>query len=206
MSTHAIKNDLHHAAVEEHAHHGLDNKAIFGFWCCILTDLIMFAALFATYAVLEHNTFGNIGIRQTASLHFVLVQTLILLTSAFTYGLAIVASKKNAVNKVMLWMGVTALLGLSFLGLEYHQLSQLAQAGHSWRNSAFLSVYFSLIVIHAVHIFIALLWAVVLMIQLPKQKLTDTMRTRLACFGLFWDYTVLVWMLIFFIVYLMGAI
>lgn len=191
-----------------HEHHGnklLDSKVIFGFWIFIMTDVIMFAALFATYAVLSGNTYGNIGIKQAASLPHILVQTLILLTSAFTYGIASVNSLKAGTNKTMLWLGITLLLGIAFFVMSYQGLAGLASSGHSWQKSAFLSAYFTLIGLQAVHVLAALVWIVILMIQLPMQKLTTTMRTRLACFGLFWDFLVMLWLLIFAIVYLMGA-
>jgi len=192
-----------------HEHHEtglLNSKVIFGFWVFVMTDVIMFAALFATYAVLSGNTFGNIGVKQVASLNYVLVQTLIMIASAFTYGIAMVNSLRNNSNKTMTWLGITMLLGIAFFAMSYQGLDHLYATGHSWQKSAFLSAYFTLVGLQAVHVIAALSWLFILMVQLPMQKFTTTMRTRLACFGLFWDFLVMLWLLIFAIVYLMGAV
>src|SRR5947207_1389929 len=110
---------------QELQHHGINNKAIFGFWVYLMTDLIMFAALFASYAVLRGNSFGGPGARELCSLPGALRETLILLTSSFTCGLAILAAHKNNKNQTLIWFGITFLLGVAFLTLELKEFSHL---------------------------------------------------------------------------------
>ena len=137
MTTHTLDKNNHHG--------GLDAKVIFGFWVFIVTDCIMFSGLFSTYAVLSHSTFGNIGVAQTASLPFVLVQTLLFLTSVLTLGFGVAASTRGNFNQTMLWLVITFALGAIFLSMGYHQLANLYTHGHTWRDSAFLSAYFTVI-------------------------------------------------------------
>ncbi len=191
-------------AVEHHAE--VDHKALFGFWIFVLSDFIVFASLFATYAVLHNNTFGDIGIHQVAALPQILTQSLVFITSSFAYGLAILAMKRKQANKLSLWLGVSFLLGLIFLSMEYQQFSYLLTHGHSWKTSAFLSSYFTLLGLQFIHVAVGLLWMLILMIQFSKKGLIPAMQTRFACLGIFWDFLVIVWFFILAIVYLMGAV
>lgn len=205
--TNEILNTSQHAAHHHHHHHhDTESKVIFGFWIFVLSDAILFATLFAAYVVLQNNIFGGINITQVATLPFVLTQTLLLLTSSFTYGMGMVSLRKNCKNKMMPWLLITLVLGLIFVGMEFNQFANLINNGYSWKNSAFLSAYFSLVGLQGLHVATALLWLVILMIQLTKQNVTITMKTRFSCFGLFWDFLNIVWVFIFTIVYLMGAI
>ncbi len=190
----------------EHEHHDVASKVIFGFWVYILSDFIVFATLFATYAVLHNNTYGGIGIKGVATLPFVLVQTLVFLTSVFAYGKAHAALKRQAISNVMLWMTTTFLLGGIFLWMGLHQCAYLLNSGHSWHDSAFLSSYFTLIGLQGAHVIAGLLWIVILMLQLPKQGVSETMKIRFTCLGIFWNFLSIIWLFIFAIVYLMGAI
>jgi cytochrome o ubiquinol oxidase subunit 3 len=190
----------------EHHHDDSGSKAIFGFWLYIMTDFIMFAAVFATYVVLRNNTYGGIGVNQVASLPFVLTQTLILLASTLTCGFSKAASHNNNKSAVMLWMAVSFILGLVFVSMGFHQLACLVASGSSWQSSAFLSVYFTLIVMHGLHVVVGMLWIAILSIQLMMQGLSPTMQTRVTCLNLFWNFISMVWIFIFTIVYLMGAI
>jgi cytochrome o ubiquinol oxidase subunit 3 len=106
----------------------------------------------------------------------------------------------------MLCLGLTFLLALGFLRLEQHQFCHLIAGGYTWQVSAFLSAYYSLVGIHGIHIVVALLWMIVVAIQIGMKGLTSTMKTRLTCLGLFWNFITMVWLVIFAVVYLMGAI
>ena len=195
-------------AVNQHPHHHEDtsSKVIFGFWVYIMTDCIMFASLFATYAVLYHNTYGAPGIQQITNLPCVLIQTLVLLSSVFVYSLSSVAAHHGNRCKVLFCLLLTFLIGLAFVGLEFQDFSALIANGYTWQTSAFFSAYFGLVGIHWIHVIIGLIWMLVLMVQLCMQNLSATMKTRLICLGMFWNYLNIVWIFIFTIVYLMGVI
>ena len=182
------------------------SKVIFGFWIYIMTDAIMFATLFAVYAVLHNNTFGGPGIRDVATLHHVLMQTIVLLVSVFTFGLSLVSFYRGRRGNVGFWMVATFILGLIFLGIEWNDGAALVHQGYSWTNSAFLSSYFTFLGIHGLHIFIALLWMVVLFIQFKFQGFSVMMRTRLICLSLFWNFLNLMWIVAFMVMFLMGAV
>ncbi|MGI8419745.1 MAG: cytochrome o ubiquinol oxidase subunit III [Candidatus Levyibacteriota bacterium] len=190
------------------AHHQAlaTDKTVFGFWVYLMTDLLMFGVLFATYSVLHGNIFNGPSGHEIFSLPFALLETMILLTSSFTCGLAMLAVRKNAKNQVLLWLGITFLLGLAFLGLEFSEFSKLISEGNSWQRSAFLSSFFTLVGTHGLHITSGLLWMLICMIKVKSQGLNVNIARKLTLFSLFWHFLDIVWIFIFTIVYLMGAI
>jgi cytochrome o ubiquinol oxidase subunit III len=182
------------------------NKTIFGFWVYIMTDCVLFASLFATYAVLHNNTAGGPGASELFSMPFVLAETLILLTSSYTAGLAMLAAHRGKINGVLIWFAVTFLLGAAFLGLELHEFSSLVAEGNSWRESGFLSGFFTLVGTHGLHITTGLIWMIVLMAQVIKKGLVGNTVKRLTLLSMFWHFLDVVWIFIFTIVYMLGAI
>jgi cytochrome o ubiquinol oxidase subunit 3 len=184
----------------------IEGKTTFGFWVYIMTDCVLFASLFAVYAVLHNNTFGGPNGKVLFDLPYVLGETLILLTSSFTCGLAILSAERRDKNRVLFWFGATFLLGAAFLGLELHEFRHLVMANDSWRRSGFLSSYFTLVGTHGLHITVGLLWMAVMMVRVWKQNLTESSIRRLTLLSLFWHFLDIIWIFIFTIVYLFGAI
>lgn len=182
------------------------SKNIFGFWVYIMTDCILFAGLFATYAVLHNNTFGGPAGAQLFDLHNVLLETLALLTSSFTCGLGMLAAHRGRKDHVLAWFGVTFLLGLTFLALELTEFRHLAQTGNSWRRSGFLSSFFTLVGTHGLHITVGLSWMAIMMLKVGRNGLTSPNVRRLTLLSLFWHFLDIIWIFIFTIVYLFGAI
>jgi cytochrome o ubiquinol oxidase subunit 3 len=185
--------------------HDNDQKTIFGFWVYILTDCMLFATLFATYIVLRNGTYGGPSGRDIFSMPYVLAETLILLTSSYTAGLAVLALNARRTTQIKRWLGATFLLGLAFLSLEINEFMNLASEGHDWQASAFLSAFFTLVGTHGLHITAGLLWLGVLLFQLTKRGLTAGVARRLRLFSLFWHFLDIVWIFIFTIVFMMGA-
>lgn len=181
-------------------------KTVLGFWVYLMTDCVLFASLFAVYAVLHGNTFGGPGGRELFKLPYVLVETMALLTSSFTCGLAMIAAQKRDRSQVLLWLGVTFLLGLTFLGLELSEFHKMAIEGNSWRRSGFLSSYFTLVGTHGLHITFGLIWMAVSCVFMMKRGLTEGMLKRLTLLSLFWHFLDIIWIFIFTIVYLFGSI
>lgn len=182
----------------------LKDKFIFGFWVYLMTDLIMFAALFAAYAALRNSTFGGPSGAEIFDLPQVLIETLILLTSSFTCGLAMLSVYKGNKKLSTMWFGVTFILGLSFLLLELSEFSHLIAEGNSWRRSAFLSSFFTLVGTHGLHITVGLLWIIIGLYQIWSRGLTPSINSKLLRFSLFWHFLDIVWIFIFTFVYLMG--
>lgn len=176
-----------------------------GFWIYLMTDCVLFAGLFATFAVLRGNTFGGPSGADIFDLPYVLLETMILLASSFTAGLAILGSERGYKKQALVWLVITFLLGASFLALELYEFHNLVVEGHSWSASAFLSSYFTLVGTHGLHIAVGLLWLGVLIVRLWKFKFRKTDLNRLALFSLFWHFLDVVWIFIFTIVYLIGG-
>jgi cytochrome o ubiquinol oxidase subunit 3 len=180
------------------------DKTMFGFWVYLMTDCVLFASLFAVYAVLHGNTFGGPSGHELFKLPYVLLETMVLLTSSFTCGLAMIALQNRNKQQVLFWLGITFLLGASFLGLELSEFHHMAAEGNSWRRSGFLSSYFTLVGTHGLHITFGLIWMAILGVFTWKKGLTHTVRKRLMLFSLFWHFLDVVWIFIFTIVYLFG--
>lgn len=192
-----------HAAT--HAHHS-DDTDVFGFWIYILSDCILFASLFAVFAVLQNNVYGGPGLKEISNLSYVFVETMVLLASSFTYGLAILSLYQSAKYRVLFYLGLTFLLGATFVGMELNEFINLIAEGHTWQISAALSSFFTLVGTHGLHVSIGLMWMLVLMVQLIKFGVTPVMNRRLTYLGLFWAFLDVIWIFVFTIVYLMGSL
>ena len=183
-----------------------DNTALFGFWLYLMTDCVLFASLFATFVVLRNNTFGGPSGAQLFSMPYVLVETLVLLTSSFTNGLALLSAQRRRVGPTLIWLGVTFVLGATFLTLELSEFHKFDGMGDSWRRSGFLSAYYTLVGTHGAHITVGLLWMAVMAIYIAKHGLGRLSLKRLRMLSLFWHFLDVVWIFIFTIVYLFGAL
>ncbi len=193
----------HMVAVTEAAHEeAATERVLFGFWVYLMTDLLMFAVLFAVYAVLHDNTLGGPTGRDLFSLHLALAETLILLTSSFTCGVAMIAARAGNKKQVFSWFGLTFLLGISFLGLELKEFTEFIRAGHTISSNAFFSSFFALVGTHGLHIISGLLWMAITLIFVKKRGLSTHMVRKLTLLSLFWHFLDIVWIFIFTFVYL----
>ena len=182
-----------------------DNKTLFGFWVYLMTDCVLFASLFATFAVLHSNNFGGPTAHDLFSLPYALTETLILLVSSFTCGLAILSAQNKSKHLVLFWLGITFLLGASFLGLEIHEFANFVHMGDSWRRSGFLSSYFTLVATHGLHITVGLLWILTMIFRISKGGFTRMTVRQLTIMSLFWHFLDLIWIFIFSVVYLISG-
>ncbi len=182
-----------------------DSKTIFGFWVYLMTDCVLFASLFATFIVLRNNTNGGEPGSELFSMPFVLVETLILLTSSFTCGLAMLAVQQRKKQQVQIWLAITAALGMAFLAMELYEFIHLIHEDNSWQRSGFLSSFFTLVATHGLHIAIGLIWMITMIVRISKVGLTHNSVRKLAMLSLFWHFLDVVWIFIFSIVYLLGA-
>ncbi len=176
-----------------------------GFWTYIMTDCILFGVLFATYAVLHKNTFGGPSGKDLFEAPYALGETLILLVSSFFCGLSEVGARKNSKKIVLFWLGLTFLLGVSFLVMEGMEFTKFVKMGASWERSGFLSSFFTLVGTHGCHISVGLLWMLVMMFQVAIKGFNPFVMRRLACLRLFWHFLDVVWIFIFTLVYMMGV-
>ncbi len=193
-----------------HTHHSHEesnySRTVLGFWLYLMTDCILFATLFATYAVLHNNTYGGPNSQQLFNLPYALTETIILLVSSFTCGLGVLFARRSLQNWAITLLLITILLGAAFLAMEIHEFYLMYQEGNDWQRSAFLSAYFTLVGTHGLHITSGLLWMIMMIVLILRKGLTFSNRKKLMCLGLFWHFLDVIWIFIFTIVYLMGAI
>jgi len=183
-----------------------NDRVMFGFWVYLMTDLLMFAVLFAVYAVLHGNTAGGPGGKELFSQQQALAETLLLLTSSFTCGLGMIAARRGNKSQVLVWFGLTFLLGLAFLGLELREFAEFVREGHTFSANAFMSSFFALVGTHGLHITSGLLWMTITLIYVLKRGLNKHLVRKLALLSLFWHFLDIVWIFIFTIVYLMAFV
>ncbi|MBZ9567463.1 MULTISPECIES: cytochrome c oxidase subunit 3 [Modicisalibacter] len=178
---------------------------VFGFWVFMMSDLIIFGLLFANYVTQLDALAGGPGPGELFEMKSAFLETLLLLTSSFTYGLASYCLKyRHGRGWLTAWLGVTLLLGLAFIGFELHDFHKMAGEGGVPSRSGFLSAFFALVPLHGLHVASACLWMVVLMVQMCVHGLDTGVKTGLVRLGLLWHFLDIVWVGIFSLVYLGG--
>ncbi len=182
------------------------SNASLGLWLYIMTDIMVFASLFATYVILRHGTNGGPDASEIFNLELILVSTFLLLFSSLTSGMANIAARSGNARGALVWLGATITLGIGFLTLELYEFGELILHGHGPAHSAFLSAFFVLVGTHGLHILIGIIWAIALGDYISKKGLTPDGVRRLGLFTIFWHFLDLVWIFIFTVVYLLGAI
>jgi len=199
---------LAHEAPPTPAEDGPASKEIvagYGFWIFLLSDVVMFSALFASYAVLVHATAGGPVREQLFSQVSVAIETACLLASTYTCGLMSLAVQARRRGAFFVAAAVTFALGSAFLGLELHEFADMAARGATPQRSAFLSAFFALVGCHGLHVAVGLLWLVVMAAQVAVKDFRASVVRRLHCFSLFWHALDVIWVALFSVVYLMGV-
>jgi cytochrome o ubiquinol oxidase subunit 3 len=177
----------------------------YGFWIFLLSDFVMFAALFASYAVLFRSTAGGPTGAQLFNQTTVAIETACLLVSSYTCGLMSLAV--NSRDRLGMYLGavITFALGAAFLTLEIREFADMIARGATPQRSAFLSAFFTLVGCHGLHVTLGLIWLVVMMVQVAVRGFVANVQHRLLCFSLFWHALDIVWVGVFTVVYLMGV-
>jgi len=183
-----------------------EDAKVFGFWVYLMTDLVIFAVLFACYIVLRDNTFGGPSGSDIFQLSTVVAETLILLTSSFTCALGTRSILKAQKVPAIFWFAATCALGLAFLYIEISEFYKLTHEGNSWQRSGFLSSFFTLVGTHGFHISVGLLWMIVAMVRIGLRPLTDSGISQIYRMAFFWHFLDFVWIFIFTVVYGMGLL
>lgn len=194
------------AAHDHHHHVDTDSTDVFGFWLYIMTDCILFGTLFATFLVLNYQGMQGSGLKNYVDLSDVLLETFLLLASNFTFCLAVLSLYKDKILLTQAWLVATFAFGASFVFVEVTEFMHLAKAGFRWDVSAQASSFFTLVGTHGFHVSCGLLWILTMIIQLPFIKNLAVLKRRLTYLGLFWNFLDIVWIFVFTIVYLMGAL
>jgi len=189
--------------VEEHHP---ENGTLLGFWLYLMSDCLVFACLFAAYGVLGRSYAAGPSGADLFELPLIAVNTGLLLLSSITYGFAMLAVQRGDGKATQMWLVVTGLLGLGFLGIELYEFNHLIHQGYGPQRSAFLTSFFSLVGTHGLHVTFGVLWLITLMVQIGRWGLASVNRRRLWCLSMFWHFLDVVWIGVFTFVYLMGVL
>ncbi|NGZ87188.1 cytochrome o ubiquinol oxidase subunit III [Duganella aceris] len=186
--------------------HHPENGTLLGFWLYLMSDCLLFAGLFAAYAVLGRSYAGGPSGAELFDLPTIALNTAFLLLSSITYGFAMIASQRKNVKATIIWLGITGLFGLAFLTLEIQEFLHLIHEGAGPQRSAFLTSFFALVGTHGLHVTFGSIWLVTLMFQVGKHGLTVENKRRLMCLSMFWHFLDVIWIGVFTFVYLMGVL
>ena len=190
----------------EEPHHPEGHSTMLGFWMYLMSDCLIFAILFAVYAVLGGNYAAGPAPKDLFDLPLVAVNTSMLLFSSITYGFAMLAMYRNKVAQTQVWLAVTGLFGLCFLGIELYEFAHMIHLGATPQRSGFLSAFFILVGTHGLHVTFGVIWLVTLMIQVGQKGLIQANKRRLMCLSLFWHFLDVIWIGVFTFVYLFGML
>lgn len=188
-----------------HDHVRREDEVHIGFWLFLMSDAIIFGVIFATYVSMAGATAGGPGAKSLFGIRSVLIETVSLLLSSFTYGLASLSLKyRTGRGPLIGWLVVTLMFAAVFLSFEVHDFLTMFAAGGGPDRSGFLSAFFSLVPLHGLHVTSGCIWMVVLIVQMLRKGLDGEVRLGLQRLGLFWHFLDIVWIAIFSIVYLGG--
>lgn len=179
---------------------------IFGFWIFLGAEIILFATLFATYSVLSGRFAGGPTPHDLFEIKGVMIETILLLTSSFTCGLAIFEMHHRNKKSLLTWFIITLFLGAGFVGMEISEFIHYVHEGATMQTSAFLSSFFVLLGTHGLHVSIGIGWAVIVLIQIAKSGITNVTARKAFIIGLYWHFLDVVWIFIFTFVYLKGMV
>lgn len=194
----------HTAHAHEHGHHDTGPMKVFGFSIYLMSDCIISLRCLLPIRLVNGTAGGPTG-KDIFELPFVLVETALLLFSSITYGMAAIAMYRKQQKQVVSWLALTWLFGAGFIGMEIYEFHHLIMEGFRPDRRGFLSAFFALVGTHGLHVTSGLIWMAVLMFQVSRRGLTSTNRTRILCLSLFWHFLDVVWICVFSVVYLMGA-
>lgn len=186
--------------------HHPENGTLLGFWLYLMSDCLVFACLFATYAVLGRNYAGGPTGAELFELPLVALNTSLLLLSSITYGFSMLEMQRKRLRATIVWLAVTGLLGACFIGLELYEFIHLIHEGAGPQRSAFLTAFFTLVGTHGLHVSFGIVWLGTLMLQLGRHGLTPENHRRMTCLSMFWHFLDVVWIGVFTFVYLMGVL
>jgi cytochrome o ubiquinol oxidase subunit 3 len=201
----AADEELRFYDLDEHAHPE-GHSTMLGFWIYLMSDCLIFAILFACYAVLGGNYAAGPAPKDLFELPLVALNTAMLLISSITFGFAVLQMQQGRVRGTQIWLAVTALFGAAFLAIELYEFQHLIHIGATPQRSAFLSAFFTLVGTHGLHVTFGIVWLITLMVQLGKHGLIAANKRRVMCLSMFWHFLDVVWIGVFTIVYLMGML
>jgi cytochrome o ubiquinol oxidase subunit 3 len=201
-TAHVPSNKQFFEPTEQHT----ENGTLLGFWLYLMSDCLIFACLFAVYAVVGRSYAAGPSGADLFDLPLVALNTSMLLLSSITYGFAMLEMQRNRLKPTMAWLMVTGLLGAAFIALELYEFAHLIHEGATPQRSAFLSAFFTLVGTHGLHVLFGIIWLITLLFQLGRHGLIPENRRRLMCLSMFWHFLDVVWIGVFTFVYLMGVL
>lgn len=192
---------------DSRTHHSAESP-VFGFWVFLMSDAVIFSLLFAVYVTMMHSTAGGPGTHQVFEVRSVFIETMVLLTSSFTFGMASLSMKYGGGRRagIAFWLVITLALGMTFVGLEVHDFLTMAAHGAVPQRSGFLSAFYTLVSTHGLHVSCGCVWIMIMLVQIAVFGVDSNVKTRIMRLALFWHFLDIIWVGIFSVVYLQGLV
>ncbi|QCI22301.1 cytochrome o ubiquinol oxidase subunit III [Buchnera aphidicola] len=203
MTENNIKLNCRKLSFEEK---NIENNKLFGLWIYLMSDCIMFAVLFAVYAIISSNVSINVIHNKIFHLPYIFLETCLLLLSSLSCGFVVLSMNKKNIKMIFLYLIITFILGCCFLCMEINEFNELSKNNFGPNQHAFFSIFFTLIGIHGAHIFFGLILIISILFQIKILGLTNVICTRILCLSVFWHFLDVIWICVFTFVYLNGAI
>lgn len=192
--------------VDDHHQDG-KSDTVFGFWIYLMTDCLLFATLFAVFMVTPAMpSLHGVLPKDLFDLNLILANTLFLLASSVTFGMAMLHLNKNNIRGVVMWLVPTLICGLSFLSIEMYEFHHLIHEGADWTVNAYWAIFFTLVGTHGLHVTVGIIWMLIMFVHLKREGISINNKVRLNCLSLFWHFLDLIWIGVFTIVYLLGVL
>jgi cytochrome o ubiquinol oxidase subunit 3 len=206
MSQETIKHPGLNLGVSHGADHDAAERVIFGFWLFLMSDAVLFGIVFSTYVTSVSATAGGPGPHDLYNIRSVFIETLLLLASSFSFGMASLALKyEHGAARLIRWLTVTLVLGVSFLGFEAHDFLAMFAKGGVPSRSGFLSAFFDLVPLHGLHVTAGCLWLLGLVGQIVRYGIDTRVKLGIMRLAVFWHFLDIIWIAIFSVVYLAGV-
>jgi cytochrome o ubiquinol oxidase subunit 3 len=190
----------------DEGHSETGGNTLLGFWIYLMSDALIFATLFATFGVMSSSFAGGPTPRDIFDIKLVALNTAILLVSALTCGLSMIAMQAGRAGALRFWLVVTALLGVAFVSVELYEFSHLIGEGATPQRSSYLSAFFTLVGTHGLHVSVGVIWIAVMLAQVGQRGLHPDNKRRLLCLSMFWHFLDVIWIGLFTFVYLLGLL
>lgn len=203
-----LATEIGHVDHHDEHHHDDSDKVKFGFWVYIMSDCLLFATLFAVYAVMASgNSYGSgPHPKELFGLELVFVETMLLLVSSFTFGMAMLGAYAKDMARMKKWLITTFILGFLFLSIELYEFHHLAHEHATPQVSGYWTAFFSLVATHGIHVFTGLCWMIAMVFHFKREGFSNKNLTRLSLLSLFWHFLDVVWICVFSFVYLAGTL
>jgi len=191
------------AGGHEHNAQAHNENLKFATWLYLASEVVIFASLIAMFVLFRlHSPEAVFQVHEEANIWLVTANTFLLLTSSWAMVMGLREVRRDNAPGLVRWIGLTALLGAVFVGLQYVEYSELSHAGITLYSSEFGMRFYAPTAFHGAHVIVGVLWALYIVRNGMKGRYNAHNYIGVEIFGLYWHFVDVVWILLFTLIYL----